>query len=46
MLARKMLWTTLISGVLFALFYANYQKGWIGLDDIPGWRNSGPYKPA
>jgi predicted secreted protein len=46
MLAKKLLWTTLISGVLFALFYANYQIGWVGLDDIPGWENTGPYKPA
>ena len=37
MLARKMLWTTVISAVLFGLFYANYVNGWIGLDDIPGW---------
>jgi predicted secreted protein len=46
MLARKMLWTTLISAALFGLFYANYLNGWIGLDDIPGWDRRGPYKPA
>ena len=37
MLAKKMLWTTLISGALFGLFYLNYQHGWVHLDDIPGW---------
>ena len=46
MLGKKMFWTTLISTMLFALFYANYSFGWIGLEDIPGWRTSGPYKPA
>jgi predicted secreted protein len=46
MLARKLVWTTLISAALFALFYANYSFGWIGLDDIPGWENKGPYHPA
>ncbi len=46
MLGRKLLWTTIISTTLFALFYANYVAGWLVLDDIPGWENSGPYKPA
>ena len=36
-LRAKALWTTVISGVLFGLYYANYVHGWIGLDDIPGW---------
>ncbi len=45
MLARKMLWTTLIATALFAIFYANFEHGWIKLDDIPGWQDSGPYAP-
>ncbi len=46
MLGTKMIWTTLISAALFGLFWANYQMGWIGLNDIPGWENTGPYKGA
>jgi predicted secreted protein len=46
MLGKKLVWTTCISAVLFGLFYANYTLGWIGLEDIPGWRASGPYQPA
>lgn len=37
MLWRKAAWTTVIATVLFALFYANYEAGWVALDDIPGW---------
>ncbi|MBV8971755.1 MAG: DUF1467 family protein [Sphingomonadaceae bacterium] len=37
-MARKALWTTVISAVLFGLFYANYVNGWITVDDVPGWR--------
>ncbi len=33
----KMLWTTIISAVLFALFYANYVNDWVTMADIPGW---------
>jgi predicted secreted protein len=33
----KALWTTVISAVLFALFYANYVNDWITMADIPGW---------
>jgi predicted secreted protein len=36
-LRAKALWTTLISAILFGLYYANYVNGWIGIDDIPGW---------
>jgi predicted secreted protein len=36
-LGRKALWTTAISCVIFALFYANYVNGWIGLNDIVPW---------
>ena len=46
MLAKKALWTTIIATALFALFYANYNAGWLRLEDIPGWRNSGPYQPG
>ena len=42
MLVKKMLWTTVIATALFALFYANYAAGWLTLDDIPGWEDSGP----
>lgn len=36
-LGRKLLWTTLISSVLFALFWLNYVYGWILVEDVPGW---------
>ncbi len=45
MIGRKLLWTTLISGVLFGLFMANYHYGWIGVNDVPFWRTHGPYAP-
>jgi predicted secreted protein len=45
MLVKKLIWTTVIATLLFALFLANYVNGWIGLDDIPGWQRSGPYRP-
>ena len=31
---RVALRATVLSGVLFALFYANFLKGWISVDDI------------
>lgn len=37
MLGRKLVWTTAIATLLFAAFYANYDAGWVTLDDIPGW---------
>ncbi|MEY2882370.1 MAG: hypothetical protein RL490_94 [Pseudomonadota bacterium] len=46
MLAKKILWTTIVATILFALFFANYSQGWVHLDDIPGWKNSGPYRPG
>ncbi len=46
MIGKKLLWTTLISGVLFALFLANYTYGWITVDDVPFWRTRGPYAPG
>ncbi len=36
-LGAKALWTTVISAVLFGLYYANYVHGWVTVDDIPGW---------
>ena len=44
MLGKKLMWTTIVATALFALFYANYEAGWIALDDIPGWEDSGPYR--
>ena len=37
MLGKKIVWTTAIATALFAVFYANYNAGWVTLDDIPGW---------
>ncbi len=45
MLAKKALLTTVIATLLFAIYYANFVHGWIRLEDIPGWRDSGPYRP-
>ena len=36
MLWRKILATTLLSGVVFALIWAQVTYRWIGFDDIPG----------
>lgn len=36
-LRAKAAWTTVISAVLFAAYYANYVNGWITMDDVPGW---------
>ncbi len=41
MLGRKLIWTTAIATLLFALFYANFIAGWLTLDDMPGWRPGG-----
>ena len=46
MLLRKLVWTTVIATALFAAFYANYVAGWVRLGDIPGWADTGPYRPA
>lgn len=35
---RKLMWTTIVSAILFGLWYANYVNGWITVDDLPGWR--------
>jgi predicted secreted protein len=31
---RVVLWTTLVSTILFGLYYANYVNGWIGVDEL------------
>jgi len=37
MLWRKLLLTTMISSVIFAVFYVNFVNGWVTLDDVvPG----------
>ena len=40
--AKACLWTTIISVLLFGLFYANYIAGWIGPDDL----NIFPHEPT
>jgi predicted secreted protein len=35
-LLKKMMATTLISLLLFGLFYLNYTMGWFTIEDIPG----------
>ncbi|WP_310496206.1 DUF1467 family protein [Sandarakinorhabdus sp.] len=46
MIGRKLLWTTGVSAILFAVFYANYVFGWVVMDDVPFWRTRGPYRPG
>ena len=36
-LRAKAVWTTVISGILFGLYYANYVHGWVTMADVPGW---------
>lgn len=36
LLWRKVLATTILSGIIFALIYGQVTHGWIGFDDIPG----------
>lgn len=36
-LARKLIWTTVISAALFALFWLNYVFEWVRVEDVPGW---------
>lgn len=36
-LRAKAVWTTIVSGAMFALYYLNYVHGWVTMDDIPGW---------
>jgi predicted secreted protein len=33
-LVWKLIWTTLVSAVMFGLFYANYAYRWLTLDDL------------
>ncbi len=37
LIARKLLWTTLISAGLFLLFWLNWTFGWISRADIESW---------
>src|SRR3546814_15737191 len=34
-LKRKVVWTTLLASVLFAVFYANYTSGWVTVGQFP-----------
>lgn len=34
-MVRKVLWTTAIAAVIFALYYVNYTIGFITLDNVP-----------
>lgn len=34
-LKRKLIWTTLLSAAIFALFWGNYVYGWVTLDSFP-----------
>lgn len=36
MLRRKVLWTTIVTCILFTLFMANHEYGWLTIDDLPG----------
>ena len=32
---KKLAWTTIVSAIIFGLFVANYEMGWIGIEDFP-----------
>lgn len=36
MLLKKVIWTTVVTSVLFGLFVANSRFGWLTIDDLPG----------
>ena len=36
MLLKKALWTTVVTTVLFLLFWANIRYEWLTIDDLPG----------
>ena len=38
--ARTSLWTTIVSAVLFGLFYANYVNGWLGPEALDFFHSS------
>lgn len=40
-LKRKFLWTTVLSTLIFALFYANYLYGWLTIDSLPAFGPQG-----
>ncbi len=33
-IGRVLMWTTIVATTLFAIFYANYLFGWIGIDAL------------
>ena len=35
---RVMIRATILSAVLFGLYYANYVEGWVTVDNLPGYR--------
>jgi predicted secreted protein len=37
---RVMLRATILSAVLFGLYYANYVEGWVKLEQLPGYSRS------
>lgn len=36
MMLKKVVWTTIVTTLLFCLFKANIDYGWITIDDLPG----------
>ncbi len=42
MLRKKLVWTTLISALLFAIFWANFTYEWVTLEDFEGTILAGP----
>lgn len=37
MIIRKLLWNTVLAAIVFGLLWANYEFGWIGVEDLPSW---------
>lgn len=35
---RVVIRATILSAILFALYYANYVEGWVTVDSLPGYR--------
>lgn len=38
----KLLWTTLVASVIFAICYVLYEKQWLGLDMLAAWMHQAP----
>ncbi len=36
MLLKKALWTTLVTAVLFSVFWVGVENEWVTIDDLPG----------